>query len=225
MKKLLNHKERYFQLAFNGDLNQIYKVLPKIPFHERIWIEAGTPLLKREGMNAIRTMKTFWRGIIIADLKISDGAIQEVNMAYNAGARAVTALLSAPIETLNLFIERCENLGIISMIDTLGGGDPLKIIRQLKKPPNIIVLHRGRDEENGYGKEIQYKHISRLRSKYDVLISAAGGIDLKQARSAIFNGANIVVGNIVKENDPWTGLLETDNIAELTQKFLSTVEG
>ncbi len=222
---ILDSKSRFFQLAFNGNLNQIYRILPKIPFNERIWIEAGTPLIKREGMKAISTMKMFWKGTIVADLKISDGAIGEVDMAYHAGARAVTALLNAPIETLNLFIARCKELGIISMIDTLGGSDPLKIIRKLNNPPDVVVLHKGRDEENSYGKIIEYRHVSRLKSKFDSLISVAGGIDLKQARTAIFNGANIVVGNIKGKNDTWKGLLETDDIAKLTNDFLDSVRG
>ena len=55
-------------------------------------------------------------------------------------------------------------------------------MRPLKQPPDVMVLHRGRDEENVRGKVIQYRHVNRIRSKYDVSISAAGGVDLKEAR-------------------------------------------
>jgi len=40
-----------------------------------------------------------------------------------------------------------------------------------------------------------------------VLISAAGGVDLKEARSAIFNGANIVVANIVDSEHHGQGFM------------------
>ncbi|MBN2676123.1 MAG: hypothetical protein JXR30_02610 [Alphaproteobacteria bacterium] len=221
----LDRKERYFQLAFNRDIDQLYRVVPHIPHSPRIFIEVGTPLLKREGMRAVRIARSLWKGSIIADLKISDGAIQEVDMAVDAGANGVTALLSAPLETLNLFVARCRERGAISMIDTLGGGDPLKKIRQMRFPPDIVILHRGRDEENVYGKLIEYKHISRLKSKYALLISVAGGVDLKQARSAVFNGANIVVGNVVSSSDPWAGLSDSGDIRDIVQKFLETVQG
>jgi 3-keto-L-gulonate-6-phosphate decarboxylase len=86
------------------------------------------------------------------------------------------------------------------------------------------VIHRGRDEETTRGKVIKYKHINKIRSKYDVLISAAGGVDLKEARSAIFNGANIVVVNIVADEDPWTGISAEEDAGEIAKQFLRTIE-
>jgi 3-keto-L-gulonate-6-phosphate decarboxylase len=85
------------------------------------------------------------------------------------------------------------------------------------------VIHRGRDEENTRGKMIRYRQINRIRSKYDVLISAAGGVDLREARSAIFNGANIVVANIVRPEDGWTGIRTTDDISAIAKQFLETI--
>lgn len=197
--------------------------LPDIPDSNRILIEAGTPLIKREGMNAIRVIRSRWSGHIVADLKVSDGAIGEVNMARSAGATAATVLGNAPTETLNLFIERCATLRMLSMIDLLGVDDPLDVLRPLKKAPNIIVIHRGRDEENTHGKMIRYRQINRIRSKYDCLISAAGGVDLREARSAIFNGANIVVANIVHPDDGWTGIQTTEDLNQIARQFLETI--
>ena len=110
------------------------------------------------------------------------------------------------------------------MIDLIGVEDPLDVVRKLRDPPNVVILHRGRDEETTRGKVIQYKHVKRIRSKYDVIISAAGGVDLKEARSAIFNGANIVVVNIVSKENPWTGIRSDENITEIAQQFLDTIE-
>jgi 3-keto-L-gulonate-6-phosphate decarboxylase len=159
----------------------------------------------------------------VADLKVSDGAIGEVDMARQAGATAATVLGNAPTETLDLFIARCSALNMLSMIDLLGVGDPLEVLRPLQKAPDIIVIHRGRDEENTRGKMIRYRQINRIRSKYDALISAAGGVELREARSAIFNGANIVVANIVRPGDGWTGISTQENITEIAQKFLETI--
>lgn len=197
--------------------------LPHIPDSDRILIEAGTPLIKREGMRAIRAIRSRWSGHIVADLKVSDGAVGEVDMARSAGATAATVLGNAPTETLNLFIERCAALKMLSMIDLLGVDDPLDVLRPLKKAPNIIVIHRGRDEENTHGKMIRYRQIIRIRSKYDCLISAAGGVDLREARSAIFNGANIVVANIVHPNDGWTGIQTTEDLNQIARQFLETI--
>ena len=145
-------------------------------------------------------------------------------MARAAGASAATILGSSPPEALDLFVARCAHLGVDSMIDMLGVNDPLKALMRLKQPPTVVVLHRGRDEEETRGKVIQYRHVNRVRSKYDVLISAAGGVDLKEARSAIFNGASIVVANLVQPGDPWTGIPASGDVGEVARQFLSTIE-
>ncbi len=199
------------------------QTLPRIPQSDRILIEAGTPFIKLEGMDGVRMIRRRWNGHIVADMKITDGALGEVDMAYHAGATAVTVMGSAPSESIDLFIERCAKLNVLSMIDLLGVDDPLDILRPLHHSPDIIVIHRGRDEESTQGKLIRYRQINRIRSKYDSLISAAGGVDLREARSAIFNGANIVVANIVRPEDGWTGIKTTEDITQISQKFLETI--
>ncbi len=220
---MLDNNVRYLQIAFNHDLGMVQRILPRIVPSERILIEAGTPFIKREGFRGIMTIARMWRGYIIADLKTSDGAIGEVNMARQAGATGATVLGSSPVETLDLFIERCNQLNMISMIDMIGIDDPLTVLRPLKHPPTVVIIHRGRDEESNPAKLIRYRQINRVRTKYDVLISAAGGVDLKEARSAIFNGANIVVANLVLPNDGWTGILATEDIENVSRQFLETI--
>jgi len=224
MESLLDDKTRYLQIAFNYDMRLVRQILPTLAASPRIMIEAGTPYIKREGMNGIRLIRRLWRGKVIADLKTVDGAVGEMDMAHAAGADGATVLGNSPTETLDLFIERCGRLGMIAMIDMLGVEDPLKVMMRLKKPPDVVVLHKGRDEESTRGKLIQYRHVNRVRSKFDVLISAAGGVGIKEARSAIFNGANIVVANLVHPSDPWKGISTTADVAAMAEEFLSTIE-
>jgi bifunctional enzyme Fae/Hps len=221
---MLDPRTRYLQIAFNYDLGLVRRVLPTIQRSDRILIEAGTPYIKLTGMVGVQAIRRLWHGHIIADLKTVDGALGEVNMARAAGATAATIVGSSPTETLDLFIARCAELGMDSMIDMVGVKDPLKAVMRLKAPPTVVVLHRGRDEEGTRGKVIQYRHVNRLRSKFNVLISAAGGVDLKEARSAIFNGANIVVANLVRPGDGWTGIPTDSDVGALAQKFLTTIE-
>ena len=221
---MLDNKSRYLQIAFNYDIRMVNRLLPRIPLSGRILIEAGTPFIKREGMAGIRYIRRLWRGLIVADIKVADGALGEVQMVRAAGANAVTVLGNAPRETIDLLLEACSNYGLISMIDMIGVEDPLNVIRRLRKPPDVIVLHLGRDEESTRGKLIQYRHVNRVRSKFPVLISAAGGVDVKQARSAIFNGANIVVANIVQSGGIWRGISAAADIGEMAQQFLDTIE-
>ncbi len=221
---MLAHNTRYLQLALNDDLASARRVLPQIVASDRILIAAGTPFIKREGIRGIQAIRKLWRGYLVADIKTTDGALSEVEMVRRAGATAATVMGSSPVETLALFIERCSQLGLDSMIDMLGVQDPLRTLRALRLPPTVVVLHRGRDEENTRGKVIQYRHVKRIRSKYDVIISAAGGVNLREARSAIFNGANIVVVNIVWPGAPWQGIRADSDVGAMARQFLATIE-
>jgi hypothetical protein len=49
-------------------------------------------------------------------------------------------------------------------------------------------------------------------------------VDIKEARSAIFNGANIVVANLVHPSDPWTGISTESDVAAMARDFLNTIE-
>ena len=162
---MLEHKKRYLQIAFNYDIDQVKRILPTIPLNDRILIEAGTPFIKKEGVKGIEEIAKIWHGRIVADLKTADGAVDEVGSVHWAGASAATVLGSVPVETINLFIKRCAELNMDSMIDMIGVDEPLKVLLKLKQPPNVVVLHKGRDEETTRGKVIKYKHINKIRSK------------------------------------------------------------
>ena len=223
-KAPFKRNERYLQIAFNNDLSEAIRVIPKIPKNPNIIIEAGTPFIKKEGIRGIRTLSLLWGGKVVADLKTMDGAIQELDFLYDTNASCATVLASASVETINLFISECQKRNIESMVDMIGIEDPLSVLRKLKKPPKVIVIHKGRDEESTKGKLIKYRHINKIRSKYDVIISAAGGVDEKEARSAIFNGANIVVINVVNSSDGLTGINSYGDISKIVAKYLEILK-
>ncbi len=220
----LDSDKRYLQIAFNYDIGLAERIIPTLPQSDRILIEAGTPFIKRYGENGISRLHRLWRGIIVADIKTVDGAEQEVEESYHAGASAATVIGTASKETIDLFIKKCDELGMDSMVDLLNVEKVMAVLWPLKKPPSVAVIHKGRDEESSFGAVIRYKQVVKVKSKYDVLISAAGGVDLREAASAVFNGADIVVANIVRPGDPWAGISTETNIAEMAKKFLDTIE-
>ena len=60
------------------------------------WIEAGTPLIKSEGMKAVRSLREhFPDSVIVADMKVADTGAMEVEMAAKAGADIVCILADA----------------------------------------------------------------------------------------------------------------------------------
>jgi bifunctional enzyme Fae/Hps len=223
MSRTFSPNQRYIQIAFNHSASDVLRILPHIPYDPRIIIEAGTPYIKREGVDGIRLIRRRWMGLLVADLKVIDGAYEEVRFAYNAGANAVTAAGNAPDETLDSFNEICDRVGILSMIDMLGQENPLKKILRLKNKPKAVVIHKGRDEEANPRTIIRYKDINKVRSKYNVFISVAGGLTHLTVRKAYFNGADIAVLNIVKASDQNKGLIDTMNFRATIPTILQEV--
>jgi len=131
---------------------------------------------------------------VVADLKCMDRGLREVEIALEGGANAAVALGHAPIETLDAFIENCKKSGLDSMIDMMNFEFPLNVLRQLKELPQVVILHRGVDEESfNPEKEIPFHEIQRIKSNFDIMVAVAGGDTFEEARRAIFNDADIVV--------------------------------
>ena len=86
---ILENHQRYLQIAFNYDRAMVMCLLPRIPFSERLMIEAGTPYIKREGLAGIRLIRNLWRGIVVADIK--------VRMAPSTRCRWSTRLARTPL--------------------------------------------------------------------------------------------------------------------------------
>ncbi len=129
----------------------------------------------------------------VADIKCADLADKEVKLAKEMGASAATCLGIAPIETIDNFIYRCQKLGLDSVVDMINIENPLFILRKLKTPPDMVILHRGVDESRDNSKQIPYYRIKEIKGNYDMLVAVAGVDDLAGLEEAFFNDANIVI--------------------------------
>jgi len=222
---ILNRKKKYLQIALNSNLNDAYTIIQSLPKSDRIIIEAGTPLIKQYGTEVIKQLVIYWsqgdligKPYIVADLKTMDRAETEVQMVKQAGASAAICLGQASLETINSFVESCQKEEIDSMLDMINIEYPVKILRQLKKQPNVIILHRGVDEEKfNKNKPIPYIQINKVLSSYNVMLSIAGGDSIREVQRAIFNGANIVI--------VWKEFYKSsNNTSELATDFLKEVK-
>ena len=192
---MLDKRKKYLQIALNSTLSEAAQIIRTLPQSDRILLEAGTPLIKHYGIEGIRFIKNLRpQNYIVADLKTMDRGETEVVLAEQGGASGAIALGQAPVETINIFIESCKKLGLDSMVDMMNVEHPIKILRRLKKQPDVVVLHRGVDEETfNRDKPIPYIQINKVRASYDVMIAIAGGDTIREVQRAIFNDANIVV--------------------------------
>ena len=90
------------------------------------YLEAGTPLIKSEGLDAVRKLRdAFPDRTIIADMKTMDAGKIEAEAAANAGATVMTVLGSAPKSTIRECVEVGRHFGIQVAVDLLGVTDPV----------------------------------------------------------------------------------------------------
>lgn len=157
-------------------------------------------------------------GYLVADLKCMDRGFTEVSAAANAGATAATCLGLAPVETIAEFIKHCRSLGIDSMVDMMNVPFPFEILQKLRDRPDIVVLHRGVDEnEKNREKQLPLSDIHRLKGTYNLTISLAGGETINEVRRSFFNDADIVV--------VWRTFYEApEKTAALAREFLNTIK-
>jgi bifunctional enzyme Fae/Hps len=193
---MLKRGQKYLQVALNSNLLEAQRIISQLPRDKRILLEAGTPLIKSEGIDVVRYLKSArgGRGYIVADLKTADLADWEVRMAFKAGASGAVCLGVAPIETIDLFIAECQKHHLDSMVDMMNIKTPLAVLEKLKIPPTVVILHRGVDEESfNKEKELPYYEIGIIKNNFDILIAVAGGDEFTEVQRAILNDADIVV--------------------------------
>lgn len=222
-QSLLNPKQRYLQVALNRTVTDAYGIISKLPVSNRIILEAGTPFIKRYGEAGIQNIVSWYRmhqrgqAYVVADLKMMDRGATEVDIAARAGASAAVALGTSPPESLDAFIENCEQRGLDSMIDMMNIEFPIETLSKIKKPPTVVILHRGVDEtEKNKEKQIPLNQIRRIKGTYNVMISIAGGDSIREVQRAIFNDADIVV--------VWKSFYQnTGETAQLASQFLNEI--
>lgn len=186
----------YLQISLDiPDLERTKKIIAQVPRSDRVILEVGTPLIKRYGTKVINQLREVARDkFFVADLKTLDVGKVEVDLAYEETADAVVAAGLAPPETLNAFIYEAKRLGIYAVVDMLNVENPVKKLKTLKEFPEVIVLHRGIDQETG--RTIGLELIQELRQAFKdkrFLIAVAGGIVPRTAREALEKGADIII--------------------------------
>jgi bifunctional enzyme Fae/Hps len=194
----------YLQISLDApSLEGAKKVIAQLPGSDRIIIEVGTPLIKRYGTRVISDLRQVAKdSFMVADLKTLDVGKVEADIAYEDTADAVVAAGLAPPETLDAFVHEAKRLGIYAVIDMLNVEDVLEKLQSLKEFPDIVILHRGIDQESGRTSGLE--RIQMMRKAFPnkkFLIAVAGGIVPETAKEALAQGADIlVVGRYVTQS-------------------------
>jgi len=170
------------------------------------WLEAGTPLIKSEGLQAVRELKARWPDhVVVADMKTMDAGRAEVEYAAKAGAKVVGVLGAASDATIRECVEAARNYGAEIMVDMIQVED---IVARAKAAEEMgasyIGIHIAIDEQM-QGKT-PWDTLRQVAQAVSIPVAVAGGINSETAPLAIEAGASIVVvgGAITKAVDATT---------------------
>jgi len=153
------------------------------------WLEAGTPLIKSEGMEIVRKLKEkFSDRTIVADMKVMDTGALEVEMAAKAGADIVCVLAASDNRTIADALKSARKYGTKIMVDLIGVKDKSIRAEELEKLG------------------VDFLCVDILKSivkKTKIPVAVAGGINSETAVDAVKAGASIIIvgGAITKAKD------------------------
>ncbi len=180
------------------------------------WLEVGTPLIKSEGLQAVRELRRLFPHVtIVADMKIMDAGRIEVETAAKAGANIVDVLGAASDATIRECIQAGKNYGAKIVVDLIAVKDPVSRAKQVEDfGADYITVHCSIDEQME-GKD-PFETLRRVAETVSVPAGVAGGINSETASRALEAGASVVIvgGAITKATDPTEAALNIKRAME-----------
>jgi 3-hexulose-6-phosphate synthase len=159
------------------------------------WLEAGTPLLLREGLHAVEKLRArFPKHPIVADLKTMDGGYLEAEMMAKAGADFVVVMGRAHEATIRRVVEAGRDFNIRVMGDNLGADDRVECAKWMERlGVDVIVHHIGFDERAMIHGLSPLDELDDVVRSVSILVQAVGGLSIDQAIECARRGARLVV--------------------------------
>jgi len=168
------------------------------------WLEAGTPLIKSEGIESIRVLrKSFPHLPIVADLKIMDVGRIEAELAFKAGADMVCVMGVASDSTIEECIRAARNYGGKVVVDLMNVASPLQRGREVEKMgADFVEIHISVDAQMRGENPVDF--VKEIAGKVNLPLAVAGGINSEIAARVVEAGATILIvgGAICKAKDP-----------------------
>jgi 3-hexulose-6-phosphate synthase len=206
------------QLALDApDLARELELAGKVAAHVDL-IEAGTPLLIREGIRAVRELRRRHRGRpIVADIKVIDAGEPIAELAFAAGANVVTVLGGASDEVIERVVRSARRYDGQVMADSLGVLNIPMRARQLSELGiNSLCINR-RGFKRAKNREERITLIAELIEQIDLPVYLAGGIDITELTLLReLPIAGVIVG---------AGIAEAPSPVEAAKKMRAILDG
>src|SRR6266704_3514522 len=176
------------------------------------WLEAGTPLVKSEGIEVVRQLKKSFPGkTIVADLKTMDTGAFEVEIAAKAGADVITVMGVTDDATILEAVRAARRYGSKIMVDLMRVTDKPARAKELEKlGVDYLNMHVSIDEQMIAHTPLQ--ELKAVAAATSIPVAVAGGLNSETVGEALKAGASIVnVGEAFRK-------VSTPNLADAMQK-------
>jgi 3-hexulose-6-phosphate synthase/6-phospho-3-hexuloisomerase len=164
------------------------------------WIEAGTPLIKSEGVECLRTLKKqFPDRTLVADLKTMDTGAYEVEIASKAGADVVTIMAVADDATMAEAVKAARRYGSKIMADLMRCEDKVARAAEVEAlGAHYLCVHVSIDEQMVAKSSLET--LRAVAKVANVPVAVAGGLNSETVAEALEAGASIIIvgGAIIK---------------------------
>lgn len=180
------------------------------------WVEAGTPLIKSEGLDAVRELKkAFPQHRVVADLKVMDTGAFEVEIAAKAGADIVTVLGASDDDTIAEAVRGGELYGAEIVVDLLNVPDPVaRTKRAAELGAAAVCWHVGIDMQ--MQAKTPFAQLEALAKASPIPVAVAGGLTSESVARAARAGAQIlIVGGAITKSP---------NIASATRAIRQAID-
>jgi 3-hexulose-6-phosphate synthase / 6-phospho-3-hexuloisomerase len=167
------------------------------------WVEAGTPLIKAEGLEAVRALrKAFPDKVVVADMKTMDTGAFETEAAVKAGASVVGILGAASDGTVKEAVKAARKYGAKVYLDLISVKDKVARAKDAERLGcDYVALHMGVDEQMAGAKPLDV--LKAVAQAVRIPVMAAGGLNSETVGPCVAAGASILIvgGALTKAPD------------------------
>ncbi|MGB1697978.1 MAG: 3-hexulose-6-phosphate synthase [Thermoplasmatota archaeon] len=157
------------------------------------WVEAGTPLIKAEGLNAVRILKKEFPGqTIVADMKTMDTGAFEVEIAAKAGADVIGILGAASDETFEEAVKAARKYGAKVYMDLISVKDKVARAKEAEALGcDYVCLHMGIDEQMTGSSPLEL--LRAIAESVSIPVMVAGGLNTETVGPCVAAGASVLI--------------------------------
>jgi len=217
-------KPPFVQVALDFEsMEQALQVASEVAPYVDI-LEAGTPLIKSEGIRIVKALKDAHPDkIICADLKIADAGYLEVRMAAKAKANIITVLADAYDITIIETLRAAHEFDVEIMADLIMSRKPAKRLKEIidlnykNTKLHYSLVHSGLDrQESRHSPLSEIESVAYMQNRPKLAI--AGGITKSEIPKLKSYPIDIIIigGAITRAENPKKVAEEIRKLVNLT---------